>query len=90
MTSTVPAAKGSRDLLLSDLLPGRSNVGPNTVARLWRDILFWASCWFTLKKIKKIKRDCNDNLNLNFGAANSILCSTFHRRSERKGAFYLR
>lgn len=51
MTSTVLDSKNSfcaLNALEADLL-GRSKVGPNTIARLCRDILFSASCWFTLE-----------------------------------------
>lgn len=61
MTSIVPAVKESAvdtavdaddwplDWVLDeDPGAGRIIVGPNTVAKLWRDILLWGSYWLTL------------------------------------------
>jgi hypothetical protein len=46
ITSTVLDSKRSFCFWLDG--PGLSNVGPNTIAKLCNDILFSASCWWTL------------------------------------------
>ena len=53
ITSMVPIASWSRLSGVSEVVAGRNKVGPNTVARLWRDILFFTSLLFTLKNKDK-------------------------------------
>lgn len=47
ITSTVLASNWSFCFVV--FIAGRSSVGPNTIARLCKDILFSFSCWWTLK-----------------------------------------
>lgn len=51
ITSTVLVSSWS--FCLGAFRAGRSKVGPNTIAKLWRDILFSFSCWWALFIQKK-------------------------------------